>query len=331
MMQRPQSTTAPRAGSRFASWTHNRQSIGRATLAAVLATISLSGCGGGKEPTAPAGSGSVSFNYTGAVNGSPFSGTYDARGKVPTTGEVESREWAVGRKYVDGGELVSIVANTVTSEGSREVLRIYINGTAPHSGAICSDPGCPEVNFTMAFNSGVGFDAACTLESGTVALIEITTTRARGTFAGSGVCDSGTGGGLGTLTVSNGQFDVALEGSGNEGLDMPAVGTSGTYDLISVNGDPVPSVLSDNAQGKEEVLAGVLELGALNFSATLDMMSTYSGTITRDTVPVEGSYVGQRDRLTFNSDVLDIFPATRAGTKVTWYVNEFALVWQKRP
>jgi hypothetical protein len=67
------------------------------------------------------------------------------------------------------------------------------------------------MDFYLNFNgNGDTGDFFCALTSGTIVLTEVSSSRAKGTFSGSGSCVAGGGGASSAFSVSNGTFDVAL-------------------------------------------------------------------------------------------------------------------------
>jgi hypothetical protein len=69
---------------------------------------------------------------------------------------------------------------------------------------------CTGLNFFKNFDgNGDLFDLACYLETGAIAITEVTSTRVKGTFSGAGTCIDNSQVET-AFTVTNGSFDVAL-------------------------------------------------------------------------------------------------------------------------
>ena len=152
------------------------------------------------------GQGSVSFTYTGAGGGN-FSASGDA---AFTTGT----SWAAG--FVQRGE-THVGASNPRSGGLVDLAILRLERTTPGSESIdpaCNIDGstsCTGMDFYLNFNGdGDTRDFGCALTSGTIVLTQVSSSRAKGTFSGSGICVDGTGGGSEGFSVSNGAFDVAL-------------------------------------------------------------------------------------------------------------------------
>ena len=152
------------------------------------------------------GQGSVAFTYTGAGGGN-FSASGDA---AFTTGT----SWAAG--FVQTGE-THVGASNPRSGGLVDLAILRLERTTPGSESIdpaCNIDGstsCTGMDFYLNFNgNGDTGDFFCGLTSGTIVLTEVTSSRAKGTFSGSGNCVDGTGGASEGFSVSNGAFDVAL-------------------------------------------------------------------------------------------------------------------------
>ena len=152
------------------------------------------------------GRGSVAFTYTGAGGGN-FSASGDA---AFTTGT----SWAAG--FVQTGE-THVGASNPRSGGLVDLAILRLERTTPGSESIdpaCNIDGstsCTGMHFYLNFNgNGDTGDFFCGLTSGTIVLTEVSSSRAKGTFSGSGTCVDGTGGASEVFSVSNGAFDVAL-------------------------------------------------------------------------------------------------------------------------
>lgn len=163
------------------------------------------------DSSGPEMRGSVAFTYTGAGGG-----TYSASGDAPssTATEPPTGSWAAG--YVRANES-HVVGSTPRSGVLVDLALLRLEGTTP--GSVSIDPACnidgstscTGVDFYLNFNGdGDTGDFFCALTSGTIVLTQVSSSRAKGTFSGSGICVDGTGGGSEAFEVSNGAFDVAL-------------------------------------------------------------------------------------------------------------------------
>ena len=122
--------------------------------------------------------------------------------------------WAAG--FVQTGE-THVGASNPRSGGLVDLAILRLERTTPGSESIdpaCNIDGstsCTGMDFYLNFNgNGDTGDFFCSLTSGTIVLTEVTSSRAKGTFSGSGNCVDGTGGASEGFSVSNGAFDVAL-------------------------------------------------------------------------------------------------------------------------
>jgi len=177
----------------------------------VLVSIALLGALSCSDSSGPGTRGSVAFAFTGAGNGN-FSASGDAPALTQTPPTTTS--WAVG--YVQSGQTY-IGASTPRSGGLVNMAIIRLELTAPGSQTIdasCDIDGataCTGMDFYLNFNSnGDTADYFCRLMSGTIVLAETSSSRASGTFSGSGSCMAGTGGTISAFSVSNGTFDVTM-------------------------------------------------------------------------------------------------------------------------
>lgn len=175
----------------------------RVFLASVL--LSLLAC----DSTEPSAAGSMSFTYTGAGGG-----TFSAAGNAPSfTAPSTSTSWAVG--YTDAGETY-VAASKPRTGGLIDMAILRIQRTTAGSEPIdptCDVDGvaaCSGLMFALNFNgNGDSGDFFCFLSSGTVVVTEISESRIKGTFSGSGSCAAGAGGTPAAFTVTGGTFDVA--------------------------------------------------------------------------------------------------------------------------
>jgi len=163
------------------------------------------------DSSGPGIHGSLAFTYTGAGGGTfSASGDAPAFGAPPPPGTswvggyVQANQSFVGGSTPRSGVLIDLAIVRVerTTPGSESIdPACNIDGSAP----------CTGMNFYLNFNGdGDTGDFFCGLTSGTIVLTAVSSSRAKGTFSGSGSCFDGTGGGPSVFSVSNGSFDVAL-------------------------------------------------------------------------------------------------------------------------
>jgi hypothetical protein len=173
----------------------------RALLAAVLAV--LASCG---DSSGPNNSGTLSFSYSGATSGS-----FNAAGRIPLGGQSETVEWAAGfRSDADGA--IGVFASVPRDNSNHDFVVLQIGRLTIGSQTIesdCTADDCALVLVDLDADNDTGEAAfSCGLTDGTITLTSVTSTRAVGTFNGTGECFTTTG--TGSFTITNGSFDVAL-------------------------------------------------------------------------------------------------------------------------
>lgn len=177
----------------------------------VLAGLALAGLLACSDSTEPSGGNSVTFTYTGAGNG-----TFSASGAAPslTAPPPSGTSWAMG--FMEGSETF-VWGSTPRSGDLINLALVRLELTTV--GSVSIDPACnidggtpcTGMEFYLNFNGdGDTGDFFCGLTSGTIALTEVSVSRVKGTFSGTGECISGTGGAGTAFVVSDGAFDVAL-------------------------------------------------------------------------------------------------------------------------
>ena len=160
--------------------------------------------------TSPSGfSGTLSFSYSGAITGN-----FSASGVMPAaTGAMETSAWAAGEvSTVDG--VTYVAAATPRNSTSHDFFGFYVERTTPGSSSASDNctSNCAFVGFEFGMQNGAGntWLQICSLTTGTVAITEITATRVKGTFSGTGECVPFGSSTPQAFTVTNGTFDVAL-------------------------------------------------------------------------------------------------------------------------
>lgn len=159
-------------------------------------------------------SSSLSFSYTGA--GTSATTSYSATGTIPSNISTSfgSSAWAAGSVHPTANYVV-IGASVPKTTTTWDLTSIGITRKTTGSAAI--DPTCDEDSTTCTgvfifFGKGqndLDFAYACQLTSGTVTISAITSSRATGTFSGTGTCATSAGA-ISNFSVSNGSFDVVL-------------------------------------------------------------------------------------------------------------------------
>jgi hypothetical protein len=175
----------------------------------VASWAALAGCSDSK--TGPTGfNGTLSFNYSGGI-----SGTFNVTGQMPTSGAgQETSSWAAGEVVTTGTDAgIYAAAISPRSASSHDFVVVIANRTTEGTATIdydnCVSVVCSTVFFDFNASNGGGLSVAqaCYLQTGSVVITDIDDGRIKGTFSGSGVCESSTGS-FTAFTVTNGSFDV---------------------------------------------------------------------------------------------------------------------------
>lgn len=155
--------------------------------------------------------GTLTFTFTGAGGG-----TFTASGNAPSLGTdaATATTWALG--LLGGGEVI-VAGSKPRSGGLVDLAIVRIDRATTGSENIDSSCDidasalCTGMVLYLNFNgNGDSGDLFCGLVSGSAAITEISTRRAKGTFSGTGNCVDGVGGDITSFSVTNGSFDVAL-------------------------------------------------------------------------------------------------------------------------
>jgi len=182
------------------------------SLALCALALSLTACSDGildveeNEPSA------VSFEFAGAGLGS-----FSARGDLQPNRPLIDQTFAAGRRFgspdaieVHGfapraGNVVDWIDIKIPTPGIRSYA---IDATTCH----WSDDTCPTVFVVLEMATGSGAQAkySCQLQTGSIRVRSLTSTRVQGEFSGAGSCLENTGAFAEEFTVSNGRFDVKL-------------------------------------------------------------------------------------------------------------------------
>jgi hypothetical protein len=180
----------------------------------IAASLSLlAGCGGDKASGPTGLAGALSFTYSGAL-----SGTFNVTGQMPAgQSQMETTSWATGEIIASGTDAGTyVIAATPRTAGSTHDF-LYIQADRTNTGTStidfdnCTANVCSTVFVIFGFQNGTGtgYLQDCYLQTGTITITEVTATRVKGTFSGTGLCFSQIGAQT-SWTVTNGTFDVAL-------------------------------------------------------------------------------------------------------------------------
>lgn len=152
--------------------------------------------------------GTVAFNFTGAGGGS-----FDATGGIPLTeNDIYRQDWAVGGRDETGGTLV---VTAVRAQGSGDFDQVLMTIPRLTPGAVtietCTTLDCPAFAFTLGAHEDnlLAFDFACMLTTGTLTIVTISSSRATGTFSGTGTCTDPAANDS-QFIVNGGTFDVVV-------------------------------------------------------------------------------------------------------------------------
>lgn len=168
------------------------------------------GCGDGEAPEV-FGPSHVQFTYSG-----PAGGTYDATGELPSI-DASITEFAYGQRLSRYNTL-RVTSQAPAAAGTHNAAEFDIARLTEGSAIFgtCGLDLCTWFTFTLGIpNGSSAFDLTCALTAGPATITEITPTRARGTFSGTGSCSDGNRDSDVPFTVTEGTFDVDLR------VDLP--------------------------------------------------------------------------------------------------------------
>jgi hypothetical protein len=168
----------------------------------VIAAVAA-GIGCSESKTAPANlSGQMSFTYAGAL-----SGNFNADGRMPLTPtEQRTMPWAAGQL---DNQAVFVDAAMPRSATTYDIVFLGITRTTAGSESIDGSTAGISLLLGAQVNGPGQPMQTCFLDTGTITITEITATRVRGTFSGSGDCADPTPATT-PFTVTNGVFDAPL-------------------------------------------------------------------------------------------------------------------------
>jgi hypothetical protein len=175
-------------------------------VSAVAVCLFALGC---SDSTGPGGlTGTVTFNYTGGGGG-----TFNVSGRMPTiAADAGDDDWAAGFRDNPNSQ-ISIAGARARTAGRYDLAFIGIGRLAVGTENV--DANCePDLEVCTGLvllidisEADDSFAFICALGTGSIAITEITSTRVRGSFSGTGACANGS---VTSFTVTGGTFDVPL-------------------------------------------------------------------------------------------------------------------------
>ena len=182
-------------------------------VAAVAAFVA--GCGdGGTDPQLSA-SGSVSFSYNGGSLAP--AGSYSASGGMPLSeAEQTTRAWAAGVRDTENQNNIGVVASVPKANNRFDLVVLAFDRSTAGNSTIdlenCTEVDCAAMVafYNVSESQNATGEVLCGLETGTMTLTSVSSTRATGTFSGTGSCSSFDSELTTVYTVTNGTFDVPL-------------------------------------------------------------------------------------------------------------------------
>jgi hypothetical protein len=207
-------TILPRPAARRAGRLARAAVLARA--AAPLLLAALAACDG-EGPSETAGASSIQFAYSGSGPEGTIQGTYQAHGDPALTVPPITQTYALGRR--DSGEEMLEVLSNVARNPQKQADFAWVTVPRLTAGSVAIDgicPGevCPAVSLALEVSTDVAVSQAkysCVLESGTIRITEISNSRAKGTFSGTGSCLGRPGtADLDQFSITGGTFDVKV-------------------------------------------------------------------------------------------------------------------------
>lgn len=156
--------------------------------------------------------GSLSFSYSGVVNG-----TFDAEGSALDADD-PTKSWALGVRD-DAQQAVGIVASMPQPGNLHDFVALTIPRVTSGSATVdvnCTASVCASALFGFRTDESNESQFLCGLESGTLTITAISASRATGTFSGSGTCLDNAQNET-SFSVTAGTFDVSLVSGGGAG------------------------------------------------------------------------------------------------------------------
>jgi len=184
------------------------------TLTLASALVILSGCNSAGPTTITGLNGGLSFTSTGTIAGNSFS----ASGTMPSTqAERQTSSWAAAQASAFGEFSIAGVSPRTTSTHDRAGLfvRRQTIGSETITSSCSFNCNGFSVRNTLSNGSTNLYFQICHLTSGTITITEVSDTRVKGTFSGTGQCTTDgaspntTAPPQTVFTVTSGTFDVA--------------------------------------------------------------------------------------------------------------------------
>ena len=144
----------------------------------------------------------MSFTYAGAL-----SGNFSADGRMPLTPtEQRTMSWAAGQL---DNQTVFVDAAMPRNATTYDIVFLGITRTTPGSETIDGSTAGISLLLGAQVNGPGQPMQTCLLSAGTITIAEISASRVRGTFSGTGECTDPVQA-ITSFTVTNGSFDAPL-------------------------------------------------------------------------------------------------------------------------
>jgi hypothetical protein len=193
-----------------------------ARKAAPVLLAALAACGDSDGPTGSATPSSVHLRYGGSSNQGTVNGSYQAEGDPALAVPPITQTYALGQR-VAGETTLRVVSNVARGAQQQAdfswvtIPRLTV-GSVEITGT-CPGEACAAVSLALEVSTSAAVSQArysCALDSGTIRITEISGSRAKGTFSGTGSCLGGPGTeDLDQFTITDGTFDVKV-------IDVPS-------------------------------------------------------------------------------------------------------------
>jgi hypothetical protein len=174
-------------------------------ISSLLALVA--GCSDSTSPAAKV-TGSFSFTYSGTA----ATGSFSASGSAPTGGTLGATAFAHGYRVATESHF-GVVGVVPRSGQTHDFTVLFAPNTGPGTTTIAecqTESTCSGLLIVFgSSNSGDTFTLLCGLDAGSITVTELSNTRAKGTFSGSGEC-FGPSGTVQSFTVTGGTFDVPV-------------------------------------------------------------------------------------------------------------------------
>jgi hypothetical protein len=169
----------------------------------VMGIVSLAACADSTSPEHDDGVGRVEFLYTSP--NSPVSGSFAAEGARPA--DLETGTWAAAA--TDQGDAMVVARRQ--SGGVHDQAIIFIPGGTTGTSAIVPDCDDSCAAITVVVHQSIGESVReylCAIDQGTVTISTLTSGRIKGTFSGTGSCESPHDPNHPALSIKQGTFDA---------------------------------------------------------------------------------------------------------------------------